>query len=275
MSSLKYLRRRLKSRLIQLVATCGWLPSKTVKHEDLRHLVEQLRPVAMNDREMIRVGGKGDGGYLIPDDLEGISAMFSPGVSYTCGFDKEMAERGVDVYMADASVPGPPEDHPRFHFQKKFIGSTVVDDFITLDSQAKSTPQWEQEGDFFLQMDIEGHEYITLHSISDELLKRFRIIVIEFHDLEWLCNRRDAFEWMAPAFRKLLKDHDVVHIHPNNANECVHSGDISIPKVMEFTFYRRDRYEKGDVALTFPHALDEDCASNAPPLTLPRCWWGA
>jgi hypothetical protein len=70
---------------------------------------------------LIRIGPEADGGYLVPDDLVGITALVSPGVSSEVGFDHAMAERGIEVYMADLSVDGPPVQHPRFHFQKKFL----------------------------------------------------------------------------------------------------------------------------------------------------------
>jgi hypothetical protein len=242
------------------------------KFEALDDLITKLQPKAMADRQLIRVGGSIDGGYLIPDDLEGIKAMFSPGVSIICDFDLELAEEGIDVYMADASVESPPHQHPRFHFEKKFLGSRIDELYTTLDCQARSTPHWEGNNDFFLQMDIEGHEYQVIHSLSDDLLKRFRTIVIEFHNLDRLVTNRDVFSWMSSAFEKLLKYHDVVHIHPNNANECAHRGNISVPKLMEFTFYRRDRFKLDSSTLNYPHPLDQDCVSNCPSLVLPNCW---
>ena len=35
---------------------------------------------------MIRLGGDGDGGYVVPDDLDGLAACFSPGVSDVADF---------------------------------------------------------------------------------------------------------------------------------------------------------------------------------------------
>jgi len=43
-------------------------------------LLKKLYPISC-DKNLIRFGPKGDGGYLTPDDFEGIEACFSPGVS--------------------------------------------------------------------------------------------------------------------------------------------------------------------------------------------------
>ena len=72
----------------------------------LRALIEKLSPVTCG-KELIRLGDDGDGGYLLPDDLGGIAACFSPGVGYSSKFEIDVAARGIRVHMADASVDGP------------------------------------------------------------------------------------------------------------------------------------------------------------------------
>ena len=71
-----------------------------------------------------------------------------------------------------------------------------------------------------VKMDIEGAEYEVIHSLSTHLLERFRIIVVEFHELDRLI-RSDCLRWMGAALRKLLRFHKVVHIHPNNCSTVV------------------------------------------------------
>lgn len=57
-----------------------------------------------NPFKLIRIGGNRDGGYLIPDDLEGIDACFSPGVSNYKFFEDQMAnEYGIKSHMCDFS----------------------------------------------------------------------------------------------------------------------------------------------------------------------------
>jgi hypothetical protein len=43
--------------------------------------------------------------------------------------------------------------------------------------------------DLILQMDIEGAEWHVLLNVSRDTLRRFRIIVIELHDLERLMDK--------------------------------------------------------------------------------------
>ena len=66
-----------------------------------------------------------------------------------------------------------------------------------------------------LQMDIEGAEYRNLLSTSKYILKRFRILVIEFHDFsELLINKKN--NKVKLLINKLNETHICVHAHPNN-----------------------------------------------------------
>jgi hypothetical protein len=215
-----------------------------------------------------RLGPHGDGGYLVPNDLDGVTACISPGVSTECGFDLAMADLGIDVFMADASVDGPPVDHPKFHFEKVFLDSYRSADTTTIDSFCAAAG----EGDLVLQMDIEGAEYRVIPSMSESLLRRFRIVIVEMHNLDQLFAAF-AFDIIRSAFAKLTAYHDVVHIHPNNCCGSVEREGLEIPRVMEFTFYRRDRAAFSDGrSLVFPHPLDVDVKSANAPLVLPKCW---
>jgi Methyltransferase FkbM domain len=262
-TSLKSIMRRISFR------RKFWIEQATPPAE-LRSLISQLHPMD-NSRGLIRIGPSGDGGYLLPDDLDGVAALVSPGVSAECRFDREIAERGIDVYMADASVDGPNISHPRFHFEKKFLGHRIDDLYTTAEAFCASIPRCEGK-DLIMQMDIEGAEYRIIHSMNSDLLKRFRIIVIEFHALNQLFANY-SFQFLKTAFEKLLENHSVVHIHPNNCLPTVSAGGFDIPPVMEFTFYRKDRAQFSPaVGRIFPHRLDADCVVENPSTALPMCW---
>ena len=75
--------------------------------------------------QLIRVGSEYDGGYVIPNDFENIKYCFSPGVGGKNDFDVEIANKGIEVFMCDASVEDVPEKHSKIHFEKKFLGSKL------------------------------------------------------------------------------------------------------------------------------------------------------
>lgn len=237
--------------------------------DELRALVARLRPVH-GGSDLVRLGPDGDGGYLVPDDLAGITSAFSPGVSTESGFELDLAARGMQVFLADHSVDGPAAPSPRFVFDKRFVGSFTDDTYITL-GDWKDARLPDDDGDLLLQMDVEGAEYETLLAAPTALVAQFRIIVIEFHYLNELFGR--AFFGIASrVFAKLLQTHAVVHIHPNNCCGSVASGGLEIPRIAEFTLHRRDRLQQEEPCRVFPHPLDRD-NTRRPPLPLPECWY--
>ena len=236
---------------------------------ELSELVRRLHP-RLSPTSLVRLGPPGDGGYLIPDDLDGVTACFSPGVSRQSGFEEACAERGMSVFLADASVEGPAISHERFHFLRKFVGATTNDEFTTLDDWVTASVP-ESDGELLLQIDVEGYEYEVFLSASDALLRRFRIMVAEFHRLDALWDAR-FFGLASRVFTKILQTHVVVHAHPNNCCGSVARWGIDIPRMMEFTFLRSDRVGSSEYAKVFPHPLDRDNVAINPSLPLPKSW---
>jgi len=236
---------------------------------DVSDLIRRLRPQDCGI-DLIRIGGSEDGGYLIPDDLEGIEYCFSPGVSTISEFENQLADRNINSYLADYSIDSPPINRPEFTFDKKFLGATDGDKFITLASWKEKYLK-DYQGDLILQMDIEGFEYGVILGTPDSLLDQFRIIVIEFHGLEKLFDPF-VFDFISSSFDKLLKSFYVVHIHPNNLCGSVKRGSIRVPRVMEFTFLNKKRARYTRPQVVFPHKLDADNIRRWS-MPLPKCWY--
>lgn len=254
-----------------LIDNRGKIALKRTPEEKVKGLIKKLHPVNTN-KGLIRVGPNGDGGYLVPNDLEGIKACFSPGVDIVSQFELECLNRGMDIYLADKSVDKPNLDisEDRYHFIKKFVGCTNNQDFITMDAWVNSA-NLKPTDELLLQMDIEEGEYNCLINISDELMSRFRIIVIEFHRFQdlWI---PDFFNKVETVIDKLLQTHTCVHIHPNNCDPVYSEYGTDIVPVAEFTFLRNDRISFKSYANQFPHPLDFDNTTHKP-VVLPESWY--
>jgi hypothetical protein len=258
----------LDNDLEELSRKRGFVAQKTSGGAILS-LLKKLHPVLSKGQRLIRLGPNGDGGYLIPDDLAEIEACFSPGVCAISGFEKDCANRGMQVFMADRSVEAPSESHKLFHFTQKHVGAVTNDNSMTLDDWVTASIP-SNGSDLILQMDIEGGEYQSFIRMSDALLRRFRIIVVELHGLDQLWNQ-PFFEFASLAINKILQTHASVHIHPNNYHKAVKRGRLEIPPLLEITFQRRDRIVHPLYVTQFPNARDFDNTS-APQLILPECW---
>lgn len=241
------------------------------KLSDLQQTINLVSPQSV-DTPLIRMGGDGDGGYLLPDDLEGIAACFSPGVDFTALFEKDLATKySIKSYLADYSVTESPEDNPYIHFEKKFLGPINNDKFMRLEDWFNRHTASTPNGDYLLQMDIEGAEFDVILDTPQEVLKQFRTIIIEFHGMEKMFQSRHL-EKIRSVFEKLTQDHWVVHNHPNNCRPLFYKDGIEIPKVFEMTLYRKDRSTINATPLAFPHALDRTNVTHKPDFSLPKTW---
>ena len=104
------------------------------------------------------------------------------GVGKSSAFELQLAKMGIKSIIADYSVKKIPVSHPDFIFEKKFVNVYNSDTTITfLDLKEKYLKNYNK--DMILQMDIEGDEYKVLLDMPQFELKKFRIIVVEFHFL--------------------------------------------------------------------------------------------
>lgn len=219
---------------------------------------------------MIRLGSHGDGGYVLPDDLDGLAACFSPGVSTVADFELAMADRGVPSFMADASVEAAPLEHPLFDFEPTFVGTEDRPGWTTLESWMRR--KGPETGDMLLQMDIEGAEWTVLNATDRATLQRFRIVVLELHDVDHVFLTSGLDE-MGRALGKLFDDFEMVHLHANNNLQPVRRHGYAVPPVLEMTLLRKDRVRQATPIAPLPHPLDVPNNAHVPELVLAPYWY--
>jgi hypothetical protein len=259
----------MKHAFVSACLNVGISVAMQTDKEAVLALLSLVHPL-ITEHPLIRLGCGGDGGYLVPDDLKGISACFSPGVDNRASFETSLIERGIPCYLADGSVDCAPIKSDMVHFSKKFLGVTTNATTVTLDDWVNANKPGRD--DLILQMDIEGAEWPVLLNVSRDTLRRFRIIVIELHDLERLMDKH-AFVIIQATFERLLQDFYIVHNHPNNYGWIVRCHSLVIPRVVEMTLIRKDRVTSIEFARTFPHPLDAKNDINRPDIPLPRFWF--
>lgn len=221
---------------------------------------------------LIRIGPDGDGGYLMPDDLGGIAACFSPGTNNYKGFEDRLArDYGIKSFMCDRSSDvekfrTPLIDGMQF-FEKKWLDVERSDDALDIDEWVRDSAPGDS--DLILQMDIEGAEYRNLLHASAATLSRFRIVALEIHGLGLLSTAEFLNGVFDPVLDRLGNLFGCVHAHPNNCcGETDFGGDVVVPNVLELTFLRKDRFKATPLPLELPHRLDVVNVSNKPPLHL-------
>jgi hypothetical protein len=246
---------RTKVKVLWLASTIlkrlRYAPRKIISRSELLTLINQIRPIN-NGFELIRMGGMGDGSYLLPNDLEGISALISPGIGVSRRFEDELYNQfKINSILVDPFV-APSHLNEGDKYIRTLVASTTNSSSISLEDLIRISPP----GDLMLQMDIESGEYEALFATNDLNLLRFRIIIVEFHRIDHWLDKVQFELFIKPLFERILSNFDVVHIHPNTSTGYFKIGDIKFPRFAEFTFHRKDRFRTLGSDRPIPHELD-------------------
>jgi hypothetical protein len=242
-----------------------------LREKQLLDFLYRFRPYQTNYK-LIRLGEIGDGGYLIPDDLEGGGAVtcITLGVGEQVGFEFDLAQKGVNCYMADYSVEKPPLSHKKFHFKKKFIGTKNNGVYLKFKDYFNEIIKPHE--DYILKIDIEGDEYKILPLIEEEDLARMRIVILEFHHFTNIITPM-GYNLMETIMNKIQKNHTIVHVNPNSYSPCISfTKKIKLYDLLEITLLRNDRITEKREQLIFPHPLDSK-VNNFFKSKLPECFY--
>jgi len=240
--------------LLKILGVFGWSARKLISIKDWENFLSIIRPIEVGS-DLVRIGGSYDGSYLVPDDLESISMLISPGIGESRAFEDELYSRfGICSILIDPNTQ-PTHLNPGDLYLDKSISGSSSSTGITIQELVETTPR----GDLVLQMDIESGEYESLAATNSQTLNRFRVIIVEFHRTDLWIDNIYFQQIIKPVFEKILKDFDVAHIHPNTSCGYFEFHSVKFPKFAEFTFYRKDRVLLAGGGLApapVPHALD-------------------
>lgn len=242
-------------------------PDPVALHHQVRAVLRLLRPQRARGFGKVRLGRRGDGGYVCLDDFAGLDAALSFGINDDVSWDRDAADRGLVVHQFDHTVDDPAPDDRRMVFNKTMIapepgpGAATLGELVRLHDRGASRPN------LLLKMDIEGWEWAMVEATPSHELARFSQIACELHYFQGLAeldHRRTVFR----ALTKLHELYGVVHVHANVAGGIGNHGNVVVPNVLEVTFANRALYALEDTDELFPGPLDDCCDPNQPDMFL-------
>lgn len=264
MSLIQYLKTFIKNFFLKNSIFIG-----RYRYSKVDELLKKIK-IIDSGHELVRVGREGDGGYLVPNILSSIEYSFSPGVGNSISFDNDLKKYNIKSFLLDGTI----DSIEDFDFIKKNINSYNDKNNITLDKFLDLKLQSKSNNKLILQMDVEGAEIEMLYSTSIETLCRFKIIIIEFHHF---------FEIITPMglkvyndiFDKLLINHRIVHIHPNNQDGItLNINNYKISNGYNFTFInKKDCKFMKKINYELPHKLDFRSNANLPEVKIPEIFY--
>ena len=66
----------------------------------------------------IRIGNKTDGGYILLNDLKNIKISYCFWKDQEISFEKELADKNIDIFMYDHTINKLPFEISKFHWKK-------------------------------------------------------------------------------------------------------------------------------------------------------------
>ena len=183
------------------------------------------------DKTPIRIGNEIDGGYILLKELiKDNGVTYSFGVGHTNLFEQEMTKKYNHTnYMYDHTlIPKFVKRIPKtknFVFKPIGVGSKNTEDLRTIPTMIEDNGH-QNEKDMILQCDIEGAEWDIFKGISQDTLKQFAQIIIEFHSLDKCIKDLDFFKrgkmehWryapMKETLNILRQNFTPYHVHGNS-----------------------------------------------------------
>lgn len=229
--------------------------SRPEKSEYFAILKELLRVRRINPyQKLIRVGRNNDGGYIMVDDFEKSKIAYSFGISDDVSWDKDIANRGIEVFQYDPTIYNVPEKNSLFHFYK--IGISGIDDekssMLTLKTIMKNNKHADKNN-MILKMDVEGAEWDFLKNTAEDNLAQFDQIAFELHGL----TNDTKGEMILASIAKLNKTHQLIWIHGNNCSIAEQAKGILIPDCIEVLYVNREKYCFSSSECLFPCEIDQ------------------
>ena len=195
-----------------------------------------LRPWQAPGLTLTRIGGDGDGGYVMAE-LPAPSGAISIGIGPDVSWDRAMSDRGVPIACFDPTVRGLPSPVPNGRFFRVGIGANPPE-YRPLD-ELVGLAGFTGRSDLVLKIDVEGAEWPSLASVTPEQLSAYTQIAIEMHDLRGLMDPRERGRILG-VLNTLAAGHRPVHVHANNYDAVVRFGSLWFANAIEVTYVRAD-----------------------------------
>jgi hypothetical protein len=227
----------------------------TKKTPKVKNILNPLRPkMPITNKHKVRVGKDNDCGYVMLDNFEGVQAVYGLGIGGDYSWEKDISHRvgeSVDVLMYDPTISPPNVVAPLKFYKLGICGdNTRAKNLLTFEEILKKDGNFDKEN-MILKIDVEGAEWDAFKTTSQEILEKFSQIVVEFHHMTHLDD--DAhYNTMKTVLDKLLKTHEVIHVHACNTIHYLIMGGIPIPDTVEVTYLRKKGWEFGKNTQTYP-----------------------
>lgn len=225
------------------------------KEEYFKKIKDLCRVMKVIDYQLVRVGGDGDGGYVMINDFDTSSSVYSYGIGEDVTFENWIAKKCNNVYCYDHTIDELPANRSdKLRFIRIGIADTdnLEENVMTLESAVYLNGDLQVDN-LLLKMDVEGAEWDVLDNIKNDVLNQFKQITLELHDLTNVIHKDKVIR----VLEKLNKTHQVVWVHANNTLGIEKGTKTFLPPLLEITYVRRANYKFVDIHYDAPNSIDK------------------
>lgn len=235
-----------------------------------------FKPYRINKSNLVRIGPKKDGGYVIDKRIINRSkVIITLGLNDDWDFEKDFLDYNSNskVIAYDHTVNNEfwkkrfKKDLISFlllkkiklnhiidifkffsylkffkgkniHFIKKIVSKKKKSDQITVSEVLKNLKN------ILLKIDIEGDEYKVLDQINKNS-KKINLLIVEFHNITKNLNK----------IKKFLNNSDlkIIHVHANNYGGIDKNG---VPKVLEITLLNKKKFDISEKKSNYTYPIN-------------------
>lgn len=198
---------------------------------------EELLETYKTPFSLIRLGRKCDGGYVIPEELINDN-LLTCGISDEISFEEDYIKmvKHPNIHCFDGTIENFPSRNPLYSFHRKNIGP--YDDEYNISLNTIFSCFFKEQSKVFLKMDIEGGEYTSFMTLSQENLKKINCMVLEVHDIDSRYNEFSSLMY------KLNSELVLIHRHVNDYGGHFSFNNEEFGRVYELTFINKNNILK-------------------------------
>ena len=215
-----------------------------------------------------RYGNDSDGGYVAPKEIiHNLDYLISIGVEDNISFELDLMgqNKNLQTILVDGTIENfiPPEN---VRLINKNLSLKNDNEYITLEEILKDI----DSENIALQIDIEFDEWEIFDNLSTEILKKFKLIIIELHFVFIDEKKLLKSQKLTPYFKgfyndtytkinkmilkkydnvliKFLSNFSIIHLHANNSLKLINYDGITFPPLLEVTFLNNTEIKKSNL----------------------------
>lgn len=203
-------------------------------NNNLYYLLSSMEVLGYNK---IRIGKKGDGGYIFLNDFKDIKIAYSFGIASEISFEEELANKSINIYMYDHTINKLPFENSKFHWKKiGLCGFKSADQNLKTLTELIKENGHLKEDNMILKIDIESYEWEVFQYLPFNIFKQFKYIIAEFH---FKGPEIDYYN----ILKRILITHRIFHIHCNNCGRKIILNGFKICSSLEVSFIQKKGYK--------------------------------